>query len=533
MSEKPRFLFLFLLGLGWLVSTAPGLSGVKGREEKPLQGGTLRIKPFSGALNVNLDPARETETFLMEQMFDGLVRLDKDLNVTPALAEYWTISPDGRTYTFFLRRGVKFHNGRELASEDIKFSLERLLDPKQASPYADLFVDRVAGAAEFRSGRASGVSGFRSPDRHTFEIRWNRPYVSGLYLLSMPYCKALPRDLVRSQGSDFFWKPVGTGPFRFAHWLRSPRLEVVGLRLERNPGYFASRPHLSAIEYSPFYTLDHFRDREVDIIPFVSEGLSGTDCSIRDEGSLEVVLLGMSCHLAPLDKPAVRRALAMAVDRGRIARVSTTSESLPQLLQSFVPPRLPGFFPADEDWRTNIAEARILMEREGFSGRKPFPPLALFVRADRREAAYRLYRELRDQLRDLGIRLSLRTYRRDGELQSVRNPYLVLIERRMEFPDADGLLRPLFHSRSAQNLTRYANPRFDKILEEADVERSWSGRLEMLRKAERLLAADLPGLPLFSPAKRMAIQPHVRGVEVPALGFSYLNTLKIWVRKRG
>ncbi|MBN2200053.1 MAG: ABC transporter substrate-binding protein [Candidatus Aminicenantes bacterium] len=533
MNKKHPGVILCLLAWWGLAFSSSVVPGQKDKEEKPRPGGTLRIKPFTNVLNLTLDPAAKADIFLLEQLYDGLVRLDKDLNVAPALAEYWTISPDGQTYAFYLRRGVRFHSGRELTSADVKYSLERILDRGAASTYVQVFLNRVEGARDFWTGRASHVSGFRAVRDHLFEIHWTKPYVSGLYLLSMSYCKILPRDLVRDQGRDFFWRPVGTGPFRFAYWLRGTRLEIVGVRLERNPRYFSGRPHLEAIEYSPFYTLDHFKRGEIDIIPFFSESLAGSDCRIQEEGSLEAVHLGLSCHIPPFDDPAVRRAVSLAVDRGRIARAATTSESVPRLLHNFVPPRLPGFFPVAEDMEADVDAARLLLEKAGYPDSKPLPAMTLFVRDVRREAYVRLFRELQIQLKALGFRLSLRSYKRERDVLGSRRPYLVLIEQRMEFPDADSFLRTLFLSKSTQNLIGYANPLFDRLLEEADVERSWTKRLEMLRRAERLLAADMPALPLFTPSRRMAIQPRICGVDVPPLGFPYLNTGKIWIRKGG
>lgn len=524
---RPAVMACFLTVWG-IVFSVPVVSGLKGHEEKPKPGGVLRIKPFTDVLDLSLDPAGKADIFLLGQIYDGLVRLDKDLNVVPALAEYWTISADGKTYAFYLRRGVQFHDGRELTSADVKFSLERLLDRRVASPYVQVFLNRVAGARDFWTGRASHVSGFKAVHDHLFEIHWTKPYVSGLALLCMYYCKVLPRDLVRIQGRDFFWKPVGTGPFRFNYWLRGTRLEIVGVRLEKNPRYFAGRPFLDAVEYSPFYTLDHFKRKEIDIIPFVSERLAGMDCQIK-EGSLEAVFLGMSCHIPPFDNPSVRRAVFLALDRSRIARAATTSESVPRLLHNFVPPRLPGFFPLVEDREADVEKARLLLDEAGCPGSKSLPPMTLYVREGRREAYVRLFRELQNQLEPLGFRLSLRTYRRDGDIVASRRPYLVLMEQRTDFPDADSFLRTLFLSRSTQNITRYANALFDKLLEEADTERSWSKRLDILRYAERVLATDIPILPLFSQSRRMAIQPRVRGVEVPPLGFPYLNTAKVWI----
>jgi ABC-type transport system substrate-binding protein len=520
-----------LRGLGLIL--IPLLLSTSGRmqEEKPKAGGTLRLKPFTNVLNIDFDPAKEADIFLLEQLYDGLLRLDKDLNIAPALAEYWSISPDGKTSTFYLRRGVLFHNGQELSSEDVKFSLERLLDPRVASPHFYLFLNLVVGAREFWNGRASSVSGFKAKDRYIFEISWENPCVSGLYLLSLYCCKVLPRDLVRARGREFFWRPVGSGPFQFGYWLRDTRLEVVGVHLDRNARYFGGPPYLEAIEYSPFFNLDHFRNKEIDIIPFLSKALADSDCQIQKEGSLEGVFLGMSCQKAPFDRPAVRRALSLALDRGRIAQVATTIESVPQLMDNFIPAMLPGFTPAEKSWRSNIEEARQILRREGLAEPGRTTPLTVYVKSPSRDAFNRLFRELQSQLEDVGFRLSLRYYRSNREVLSQSRPYLILIEWRMDLPDADNIIFPLFSSRSPQNLTGYADSLLDKWLDQAEVEKSWSKRIDIFRKAESLLLNEVPAVPLFSSLRRMAIQPYIRGVEVPPLGFSYLDTTKIWIKK--
>ena len=208
----PAFLALFC-GRGLEASRA---------QEQPKYGGTLRVKDFSGAFINTFDPASDQNLFILEQLFDGLVRLEKNMTVAPALAEYWNISKDGKTYVFLLRQGVKFHHGREMTAEDVKFSLERLIEAKTPAVFARYFVNRVVGAREFREGRAPNVTGFKVKGPYTFEMSLTDPYVSGLYLLSMHFCKILPKDLVLEQGRRFFQRPSGTGPFKYAYLLRSP-----------------------------------------------------------------------------------------------------------------------------------------------------------------------------------------------------------------------------------------------------------------------------------------------------------------------
>jgi ABC-type transport system substrate-binding protein len=525
----PVFLFL-LSAMAW--SGDGPFSAARRQAEEPRPGGVLRVGALgSGAFRPSFDPAGDAPAFLLEQVYDGLVRLDNNLKVVPALAEYWVISEDGKTYTFYLRKSVKFHHGRELEAEDVKFSLERLLRRDAPGGHSQYFLGKVLGAQEYYDGKAPDVAGFRVRDRLTFEIEWLSPQVSALYLLSMAFCQVLPRDLALSQGRSFFEKPSGTGPFRFAYWLRSPRLEIVGARLERNDDYFGRKPFLEALEFSPFYTLDHFLDREVDIIPYISERLADSDCRVLEDESFSPVFLGMSCHVPPLDTSAVRRALAMSVNKKEIAKAAFRLDTIPQVTNNFIPAKLPGFFPADQNETFRPDEAKKILRQEGFINEASFPPFNLFLERPRREEDMKIYRILRDQLAELGIRLSLKYYDSAAELKASPNPYLIVIRWTMAFPDAENIIVPLFCSRSGPNrqTMHYANPALDELARKAESERSWTERIGLFRRIETILNEDMPAVPLFSREQRLALQPRLRGVTAPPFGFSYLQAKEVWL----
>ncbi|UCE21983.1 MAG: ABC transporter substrate-binding protein, partial [Candidatus Aminicenantes bacterium] len=258
MVKKPFLIAGLILSLILIIIFPLPNFGIKSAQ-RPRFGGIFRLKSFASTFSPQLDPALPgSYIFLSEQIFDGLVKLDKDLNPKPALAEYWKISEDDTKYTFYLRRGVQFHNGDELTAEDVKFSLERLLDRQTNSPYYQFFLPRVVGAAEFREGKRKEVTGFRVIDEHTFEIQWTKPYVSALYLLSMHFCKIMPRARVQGRERTFFERPIGTGPFAYDHLMLDPQLNAVGVTLKRNEQYFGGSPYLSEIGFSPHFTLDHF-----------------------------------------------------------------------------------------------------------------------------------------------------------------------------------------------------------------------------------------------------------------------------------
>ncbi|MFZ2052562.1 MAG: ABC transporter substrate-binding protein [Candidatus Aminicenantales bacterium] len=498
---------------------------------KPRPGGTLRLRTFTlNPFQPQFDPAGGAHVFILNQIFDGLVGLDKNLSVVGVLADYWMISDDGRTYTFFLRKGVKFHHGRELEAEDVKFSLERLVNAETEGPYYQFLTSKVVGAQEYREGKAPEVKGFKVRDRRTFEIQWKNPYVSALYLLSMDFCKILPRDLVQRQGRGFFQRPSGTGPFKFANWLRNSRLDIVGVKLERNNEYFLRKPYLEAVEFNPYYTPEQFLAEEVDIIPYSSDRLSGRDIQVLEGETLATAFLMMSCHLPPLERASVRRAISLAIDKKEIARAAFRLDSEPRVTNNFIPPKLPGFYPADEEG-FNPEEAKRILLGEGFFAEEAFPRLTLFLHQEQRDGDTKVSGVLKEQLAAVGIDLRTRTYRTYDEVKSSKEPYLLLLHWSLDFPDPENVVMPLFYSSAVlnQKILQYSNSRLDELAQATEIEQSRKARIALFHKIERLLMADMPAIPLYSRQHRLAVQPYVRGVKVPPLGFFYLDAREIWL----
>lgn len=500
-------------------------------QQRKLFGGVFRIKSLSDSFNMQLDPAHEDSfIFISEQLYDGLVKLDRYLNIVPSLAEYWEISPDGKKYTFYLIRGIDFHRGGEVTAADVKFSLERLLHKETESPYYRFFLPKVVGAQEFRDGDADEVEGFKVIDEHTFEIHWTKPFVSALYLLGMHFCKVLPREQVVDEGRNFFMNPSGTGPFSFEHWVRDTRLEVVGVRLQRNPYYFRGMPYLDAVEFSPRFNLDHFFRNEIESIPVLSERLLRQNYRILQDGSLHPWYLGMSCHLFPLDNPQIRQAISLGINKQELVRRLEDIRYLRRETNNYIPFKLKGFFP-DEENRFDLERARNLISQSGFSDEDEIPSLTFYVELPRTEFKNRIYRELRRQLSALGIDLRIGTYRSLSEVHDSERPYLILIDRLMSIPDPEDIIRPLFSSESDLNLCGFDHPEMEKLLAEADVEKSWKKRINLFQQMEKILFTDIPAVPLFTQENRIAMQPHVKGIRVPPLGIYYLEARNIWLEK--
>lgn len=534
-TRRQRSRPALVIGLVFLLAGA-GFTGSliqKKPEVRPRPGGTLRIKAFLTPFNPTFDPAASSHYFISEQLYDGLVRFDDQFTPMPALAEYWTISDDGKRITFFLRKGVAFHNGRELTAGDVKFSLERLVQNRPGNTYYQYFTRKVVGAEEYWQGQADEVAGFKVLDDSTFEIQWTRPFVSGLLLLGMYYCKILPKDLVESQGRGFFQKPIGTGPFMFGHWLRSPRLEVLGVRLVRNPAYFGKKPYLAALEYSPHFTEDQFEEGGVHVISVTSSRMIHKRYQVLENDTLTSGFLALSCEIPPLNRPEVRKALALGLDRTRLAEACSTVSSTARVLDNYIPPLLPGFFPRSLSPIHEPDKARILLDRLlPESGMKSLN-LTLYLPHPRQDTHPGFVQELERQLNAMGIRLTAKYLKKPEDIRSVRVPYMKLLEYGMDFPDPENIIVPLYHSRSIVNQlnSRYANPRLDSLLEQTEVERSWEKRTWLFRQIERLLFEEVPSIPLYSERVRIALLPNVRGAKLPAMGFMFLDTKGIWLEE--
>src|SRR5262245_29527743 len=193
-----------------------------------------------------LDPAIQTDQYaasVAQQVFDGLVQFDANLNVVPCIAKSWQASYDGLVWTFHLRQGVKFHHGREVSADDFVYTFTRILHPRTASPRAWLFA-RVQGAKEFLAGTAERVEGLQALDAYTLQIMLSQPYAPFISILGMIQAQVVPREEVERLESAFGRRPVGTGPFRFVNWVAGEQIT-----LEANEEYFEERPFLDHLHY--------------------------------------------------------------------------------------------------------------------------------------------------------------------------------------------------------------------------------------------------------------------------------------------
>jgi peptide/nickel transport system substrate-binding protein/oligopeptide transport system substrate-binding protein len=484
-----------------------------------------------------LDPALGTDVYaisVIQQLFDGLVQFDADLNVIPSLARAWSASRDGKSWTFYLRPGVTFHNGREVTANDVVYSFTRLLDPHLKSPLAWVF-EHVQGTREFLAGTAARVSGLRTLDNYTVEIHLSQPYAPFVSMLGMAQAKIVPQEEVERLGAAFGRQPVGTGPFRFVSWVVGK--EVV---LQANEAYFEGRPFLDRLycQIFPAY------DLQASLAAFEQGRLEDTMVPAAERQRLlrepryrffrkpilGTLLLGMDTRHAPLNNPKVRKAINYAINREFMN--STIRQHRYVQAQGILPPGMPGYHPELPGYTYNPQRARELLAEAGYPGGQGLPKLELWSSVVSPEARAE-HEAIQRDLQQVGLTVETHTaenweHYKTGVLGQ-RPQALYRYAWYADFPDPDNFLFVLFHSQSANNFASYNNPEVDRLLEQARGENDYLQRLQMYRRAEELIMADAPTVNLLYYTFEHLFQPYVRGIELNALGEPYIPMKKIWL----
>jgi peptide/nickel transport system substrate-binding protein/oligopeptide transport system substrate-binding protein len=465
---------------------------------------TLRIALKTGPRT--LDPVEITDAFedgVAHRIFNGLVRYGPDLRVVPDLAEKWAVSADGLTYAFTLRRGVRFHNGRELTAEDVVYSLSRLADPARSRRFKLL---EAVGSC-----RATGAA--------SVEIRLLRPQPQLLELLAMSPAAMVPREEVERLGRGFARAPVGTGPFRLVEWVDNDHLT-----LERFGGHFAGAPRLAALVYrviaEPSVRFGAYQRGDVDISDVPPGKLRAVSrwTDFHTWPGLDVFYLGISFTREPCASNVhLRRALNWAVDRERLCRVTLEGGAVPA--KGVLPPGLPGYNPELKGYRFDPAAARRELELAGYPGGRGLAPLALFHGPS--EDARVLAVELQQQFRRAGIPVELNSveFEHLKSLTRENPPALFRMAWVADYPDPENFLWSCFHSslRGASNRARYASPEADRLLEAAAALPGGPERLAAFARAEEQIVADAPWVFLYHQNAGLLVKPGVRGLSFTAL----------------
>ena len=281
----------------------------------------------------SLDPAigYDTLSWPAESLvYRGLVTWGDDgTTVVPALAASDSVSDDGLTYTFVLRDGIKFSNGRAITADDVQYSMERVLNPKTASPGSFMYTI-IAGSQDFIDGKADHVSGIKVVDAKTIQFTLANPNYSFLERLAVPFGSIVAKEAVDAEGADFARQPVGAGPYILDEWVSGQHLTF-----ERNPNYYRDgypKTDKIDIEIGVDPSVGVLRidngdaDLSLDVLPSGDYPRIAADATLSPRlfAKLQppnVIYIALDTRQAPFNDQHVRQALSMAIDRNRLVQI--------------------------------------------------------------------------------------------------------------------------------------------------------------------------------------------------------------------
>ena len=509
---------------------------------------------YNEAANItSLDPAfsrDQANIWAVHQLFNGLVQLNQQLEPQPCIARAWLISEDGRTYTFHLRKDVRFHDdavfsggkGRTVISADILYSFLRLTDPKVASPGSWIFnnVDTKIGH-----------NGFNATDDSTFVIQLKQPFPPFLGLLATLYCSVVPHEAIDAYGTEFRKHPVGTGPFVFKLWKEGIKLVMV-----KNPSYFEFEkgnrlPYLDAV------AITFLSDKQSAFLEFVKgrlDFLSGIDPAYKDEllnrnGSLKTKYNGKFTLLthaylnteylafmvddkAPVFKTQpmvpleVRQAFNYAFDRKKMISFLRNNIGTPGV-NGIIPKGMPSFDSSVICYDYHPDKARRLLAEAGYPDGRGLPPVTLTTTADYLD----LCKYIQYQVGEVGISLkidisppaAMKEMKAQAKLPFFRASWIA------DYPDGENYLS-LFYSHNfcpqGPNYTHYSNRQFDLLYEKAMVTVNDSARNALYRQMEKLMMEEAPVVVLYYDHILRFVQNNISGLESDPMNLLTLKSVK-------
>lgn len=499
-----------------------------------------------------LDPAFAKNLSIMwgvHFIFNTLTEVNKDLKVTPSLAQSWQISEDGLQYTFHIRKDVYFHDneafpggkGRRMTAYDVQYSFDRLIDPLTASSGAWIFNDRVRSKLPFEAVNDS-----------TFIIHLNQPFRPLPEILSMPYCSVVPHEVVRKWGKDFRNHPCGTGPFRFQHWDEGNTLV-----LHKHPRYWeqdssgARLPYLDAVQVS-------FNDtKATEFLLFLQKKLdfvNGLDGSFKDlvltkKGTLKpdfqdkirlkkLVYLNTEYLGILVDKdnakmkgtallhPKVRLAINYAIDRNKIVTYFRNGVGIPATT-GFIPKGMPGTEKRlATPYEYNPAKALQLLAEAGYPNGKGLAPIILQCP----EANVDVCNFVATQLNDIGIPARVQVMQPGLLRQEMSRSQAPFFKAQWiaDYPDAETYLA-FFYSKfpAPPNYTRFNDPAFDHLYERSLQAADDATRFQMYAQMDSLISSKAPVVPLFYDEMLHFTQNNISGFEENPLNIIDLKRVKV------
>lgn len=498
---------------------------------------------YNEAGNIStLDPAfaKDLRTiWATNQLFNGLVQLNDQLEVEPDIAHSWTVSDFGKTYTFYLRTDIEFHkhhlfgadSTRNVVAKDFVYSFNRLLDPKVASP--------GKWVLEY-------VKDFKAVNDSTFTITLKQSFPPFLSLLSMRYCAVVPKEAIDYFKNDFRSHPIGTGPFYFKLWVENTKLVF-----RKNKNYHERDTNGARLPYMEAVAITFLPDKQSEFLQFVQgnlDFLNSIDASYKDElltteGTLterykdkinmvsgpylntEYLGIYLDAEEDEVQSLKIRKALNYGFDREKMILYLRNGIGTPAV-NGFIPKGLPSFNNMKGyDYQPEKAKALVASYIEETGNKSP--SVTISTNSQYLDLCEYIQREVEKTGLNVEIDVmppsTLRQTKVNGQLSIFRGSWVA------DYPDAENYLF-IFHSRKfsphGPNYTHYSNKQFDALFEKSLQTVNRQKREKLYQKMDSLLMESAPVIPLYYDEVVRFTQKNVIGLGINPINHLSLKRVK-------
>ncbi len=521
-----------------------GLLFVGCQAEKTANTSSKKVFKYNQHNNItSLDPAfarSQANSWAIDHLYNGLVQLGINGEILPSIAKKWAVTNDGLKYTFFLKTDVFFHSNsvfedstRCVVASDFKYSFERILDDKVASP----------GSWIFR-GKVSDNQPFIAVNDSVFELNLSKPFLPILGVLTMGYCAVVPHEAVEKYGAEFRKNPIGTGAFIFKKWLDNQ-----ALFLKKNENYFEKDSSNVRLPYLDGVKISFISDRKTAFLELMKgnlDHLNGLESSYSTELLNNKGLL-KDCHKSkinfikspflnteylgiridksannPLQIKQLRQALNYALDKNAMLKALRNNVGK-AAQEGFLPNGLPKS--PTIGYAYDPAKAAQLIKEAGFDDSHKLPKINLIVSKDYSDLCAYITR----QWEELGIKVeielsesaTLRERMTKGEAPFFRASWIA------DYPDAESFFAVFYGKNPAPpNYTRFQNDSFDNLYEQLVSEKNELQRQLICKKMDEILIEEAPVIFLFYDESAVFTSRQIHNLQPNNLNILSLKNVK-------
>jgi oligopeptide transport system substrate-binding protein len=505
----------------------------------PAQVLTMSDEGIQDLSPADLDPPAEnvgaSAIFVISMVFGGLVRLDQNLHVAPDGASNWTLTPDKRTYTFHIRKGLKFSDGTPVTASDFAYSLNRAFSPQFQNGNTDYYLSDIVGGPAVTAGKAKSITGVKVVNPSTLSITISAPSSAFLDQLAFSASLVVPRKIIKKYGKNWTEHAVGTGPFYVQQLQHGKEID-----LAPNKYYWRGKPKLSRVRVlffaNPTTAYNQYRTGGLDVtgvINFPPDKLS----DVRHRADFHLVPQLFTEYLTPNEKKApfnnvhVRRAFSLAIDRSILVSKYLHGEFAPA--HGILPPGIPGYNPALKGQTFNSAQARAELARAGYPHGKGLPPVTLSYSSgdSGQQSAAPVLQRLWSTYLGVNVQLNPMEQGAYNNALTARNYQLAFISWGADYPDPQNFLSLQLQTGTGNNNGSFSDPTFDQLTKQADtLVGNPARRYTLYRRAEQIALDKAAWIVLWWGKSAMLIDSHVHGLVINGGGLTAKNWANVTIQ---